>query len=174
MGAMLHEMAAGAPPFSAESLGGLLHEIIHTTPPPPSRLNPAVPPLLDLIVAKAMQKDPGARYQDARELAHDLQACRAQLPGAPPLPAASPAPTGDTAPYAATVRADAPARTVPIAAATALLPSLQFDSAAALQGLLAPRADPAAAGQGQARLARLAWPLAYAAALAAAIAIALA
>jgi serine/threonine-protein kinase len=58
-----------------------MYQIVHAAPPPPSAVSSRVPPMLDLIVAKALAKDPAARYQDARELAADLRACRATLPG---------------------------------------------------------------------------------------------
>ena len=78
-------MLAGAAPFSGADVNQLMYQVVSATPPAPSLLNPAVPPILDLIVAKALAKEPDARYRDARELAADLRACRRDLPDQPSL-----------------------------------------------------------------------------------------
>jgi serine/threonine-protein kinase len=79
LGVVLYEALTGAPPFSGADITQVMYQIVHADPPPPSALNSRVPPMLDLIVAKALAKDPAARYPDARELAADLRACRAQV-----------------------------------------------------------------------------------------------
>jgi eukaryotic-like serine/threonine-protein kinase len=81
LGVVLHELAAGEPPFFAPSVAQLLQQITTATPRPPSAANPALPAVLDLIVAKALDKEPGGRYQSAAEFAADVRACLAQLPG---------------------------------------------------------------------------------------------
>jgi serine/threonine protein kinase len=81
LGVVLHEVAAGGPPFSASTVTQLMQQIATAVPRPPSATNPAVPAMLDLIVAKALEKQPGARYQSAAELATDLRACLADLAG---------------------------------------------------------------------------------------------
>ena len=167
MGAMLYEMTAGVPPFTADSLGGLLHEIIHTTPTPPSQVNAAVPPLMDRIVAKAMQKDPGARSQDPRELAHDLEMCRSQLGGAGPAALTATAATGASATAFAATLANHPR--VP-AAALSLRPSRHFDSEVALKRV----ADGIAPLRPVRDLRQPAWALAFAGAVIAAVLIAVA
>jgi hypothetical protein len=58
-----------------------MQQIATAVPRPPSAANPEVPAMLDLIVAKALEKQPGARYQSAAELAKDLRACLAELAG---------------------------------------------------------------------------------------------
>ena len=82
LGVVLFEMAAGIAPFSGKDVGDLMYAVVNSPQPRPSQLNPAVPELLDLIVAKALQKDAAARYQSARELAADLITCREALPAA--------------------------------------------------------------------------------------------
>lgn len=79
LGVVLYEALTGAPPFAGADLSQIMYQIVHAVPPPPSAVNSRVPPMLDLIVAKALAKDPAARYQDARALAADLRACRAQV-----------------------------------------------------------------------------------------------
>jgi serine/threonine protein kinase len=88
VGVVLYEMLVGAPPFAGDDITQLMYQIVHSTPPAPSAANAALPPMLDLIVARALAKDLDARYGDARELAADLRACRARLVGAgrPPAP----------------------------------------------------------------------------------------
>ena len=81
LGVVLHEVAAGKPPFSASTVTQLMQQIATAVPRPPSATNPAVPAMLDLIVAKALEKQPAARYQSAAELAKDLRACLADLAG---------------------------------------------------------------------------------------------
>jgi eukaryotic-like serine/threonine-protein kinase len=81
LGVVLHELAAGEPPFTAPTVTQLMHQIATATPRPPSAANPAVPAMLDLIVARALRKPPAERYQSAAELASDLRSCLAELSG---------------------------------------------------------------------------------------------
>ena len=79
LGVVIYELIAGQPPFAAEHVTRLMHMVATVTPRAPSLLNAAVPPMLDLIVARALEKDPDARYQGAAELATDLRACLAGI-----------------------------------------------------------------------------------------------
>jgi len=79
LGVVLYELAAGEPPFSAPHVTQLMHQVATATPRPPSSINPLIPAMLDLIVAKALEKVSDARYQSAAELAADLRACLAEL-----------------------------------------------------------------------------------------------
>jgi serine/threonine protein kinase len=78
LGVMLYELAAGKPPFSAPDVRQYMLQIAGATPEPPSSLNPALPPMLDLIVSRALEKDPAQRYQSAADFAADLRACLGQ------------------------------------------------------------------------------------------------
>jgi len=78
LGVMLYELAAGRPPFSAPDVRQYMLQIAGATPEPPSTLNPALPPMLDLIVSRALEKDPAQRYQSAADFAADLRACLGQ------------------------------------------------------------------------------------------------
>jgi len=80
LGVMLYEMLTGKAPFTGENINAIMYQTMNVIPAPPKSLNPAVPEMLNYIVAKALAKDLDARYQNARELANDLRACRESLP----------------------------------------------------------------------------------------------
>lgn len=72
LGAILYEAATGIRPFAGLTGPRLTAAILHQAPKPPRQLNPSVSPALEQIIVKAMDKDPGRRYQSARELLVDL------------------------------------------------------------------------------------------------------
>jgi serine/threonine protein kinase/Tfp pilus assembly protein PilF len=74
LGALLYECIAGRPAFEGASVIEIAAQVLHINPPPPSTINPRVPPELDQITMKALAKKPEERYQSADEMIADLQA----------------------------------------------------------------------------------------------------
>jgi serine/threonine protein kinase/tetratricopeptide (TPR) repeat protein len=72
-GVVLYEMSTGKKPFSGTNIVTTLDAVLHQKPAPPRSLNPAVPPELENIIGKAMEKDKAKRYQTAAEMKADLQ-----------------------------------------------------------------------------------------------------
>jgi TolB-like protein/Tfp pilus assembly protein PilF len=77
-GVVLYEMATGKRPFQGKVPTAISEAILHTDPPAPRQLSPAISPGLESIILKCLEKEPAARYQTARELSADLR--RAQTP----------------------------------------------------------------------------------------------
>ena len=75
-GAVLYEMATGQMPFRGESSGVICKEILDSIPETPVRFNRDLPPRLEEIIGKALEKDRNLRYQHASEMRTDLQRLR--------------------------------------------------------------------------------------------------
>jgi beta-lactam-binding protein with PASTA domain len=81
VGIVLYELLTGAVPFDGETAVTIALKQVSATPPPPSALNPAVPPELDAVVARALAKDPAERFADADEFLGALEYVRQLLSG---------------------------------------------------------------------------------------------
>jgi serine/threonine protein kinase len=72
LGVVMYELLTGRLPFAAKNNFAMIYAICNTEPPPPSTFRTDLPPSLDLVVARAMQKEIDARYASWEEFSHDL------------------------------------------------------------------------------------------------------
>lgn len=99
-GLVLYEMIAARPAFTGETTAVISAAILHTLPAPPRTVRADVPPKLDDIVMRLLEKDREDRYQTAADLRSDLRRARREISGAVPTTvvnvasAASPLPRG--------------------------------------------------------------------------------
>jgi serine/threonine protein kinase/predicted negative regulator of RcsB-dependent stress response len=73
LGALMYHVLSGGPPYTGANGIAVLEAVKKAPPPPLVKREPKVPPDLLAIVDRAMQREPGARYPSARELADDLR-----------------------------------------------------------------------------------------------------
>jgi serine/threonine protein kinase len=112
LGAMLSEMIAGRPPFQSRNQIDIVLQVLTQEPVPPSRYHLGLPPELEAICLKCLEKDPGRRYASAHALADDLRTYLAGQPVAA-APRSSkklkrPSPTADEAEAASQIAAARP------------------------------------------------------------------
>jgi serine/threonine-protein kinase len=133
-GVVLYEMATAREPFTGKTPAMIFDAILRLTPPKPSEINPAVPPELDHIIMKALEKDRELRYQTAAELRADLKRLKRETDSSRTAASAHPmgagsgsGPTrtamGVATPSMATASAPTPAPTTP-AAFTGVAPAV--------------------------------------------------
>jgi len=78
-GAVLYEMATGRVAFRGETSAVIFQAILDRAPTAPIRLNPDIPPKLEEIISKALDKDRELRYQNAADMRADLKRVRREL-----------------------------------------------------------------------------------------------
>ncbi|MGP1678815.1 MAG: protein kinase domain-containing protein [Burkholderiales bacterium] len=72
LGVVMYQLLTGQLPFQATNNFSMLYQITNVEPQPPASLRPEIPPAVDWIVRRAMQKELEQRYQDWNEFSHDL------------------------------------------------------------------------------------------------------
>ncbi|MBI5368660.1 MAG: tetratricopeptide repeat protein, partial [Planctomycetes bacterium] len=72
LGAVLYNLLTRRPPFEGATVPSILYQVINVDPPRPRELDPRVPPDLETVCRKAMEKEPALRYPSADELAAEL------------------------------------------------------------------------------------------------------
>ncbi|HEY5854886.1 MAG TPA: serine/threonine-protein kinase [Aldersonia sp.] len=97
LGCVLHEALTGSKPYPANTVSALVMAHLTATPPAASRIVPGIPPALDHVVARALAKNPQARYETAGRLARAAQdALEGRADPGPPPTAVRPPPTDPT------------------------------------------------------------------------------
>ncbi len=73
LGVVLYELTTGRVPFDGDSPVAVALKQVNEDPVPPRELNPDIPPSMEAVILRAMQKDPADRYASAEEMKRDLQ-----------------------------------------------------------------------------------------------------
>jgi TolB-like protein/tRNA A-37 threonylcarbamoyl transferase component Bud32/Tfp pilus assembly protein PilF len=73
LGVVLYEMATGGPPFQGTTPAVVFSEILGKEPSAPRQINPAIPPPLEAVISRTLEKDRELRYQSAADLKADLK-----------------------------------------------------------------------------------------------------
>ena len=72
LGVVMYAMLTGHGPFDGDTPVAIAMQHIHNAPNPPSQINPSIPPSLEAIILRCLEKVPERRYRDGSELAHAL------------------------------------------------------------------------------------------------------
>jgi eukaryotic-like serine/threonine-protein kinase len=88
LGVVLYELTTGQLPFEGDTPVSVALKQVNEQPVPPRQINPAIPPALEAVILKAMQKDPAERYGSADEMRDDLRRVIAGQPVVAPPTAA--------------------------------------------------------------------------------------
>jgi len=89
LGCVLYEMLTGRQPFEAQDPLAMAYKHVHEAPVPPTSLEPSIPPALEAVTLRAMEKEPGSRFQNVEEMASaldDRTALVAPLTATTPMP----------------------------------------------------------------------------------------
>jgi serine/threonine protein kinase len=72
LGAVLYELASGKRPFESESAFSIMTDHVQTVPAPPSGVEPSLPPTLNSVILRSLEKDPANRFQSAEQFREAL------------------------------------------------------------------------------------------------------
>ena len=121
LGVMLYEQVTGRVPFVADTPADVLMQHLSSSPPKPSQFNPELSPAIDAVILRAMEKEPGARFSTAADLARAFsESVRAGVDLVPiaviPCASYSESKSGGDGESTVPVEPDAPALNAPIGA----------------------------------------------------------
>jgi Tol biopolymer transport system component len=123
-GVVLYEMATGHRPFVGETTGVLFEAILNRPATPPVRLNPQVPPKLEEIIARLLEKDSDLRYQSAADLRAELKRLKRDTESGRVAPAIEPGTSGSEATTGASAVAGAVTAPAELSSDSAMVASL--------------------------------------------------
>jgi serine/threonine-protein kinase len=83
VGVLLYELLTNVKPFQGDTLHTVMYKVLSETPPPLDKVLPGLPPALNGVVMRALQKDPAERYASALEMANEVTTIRASLGDSP-------------------------------------------------------------------------------------------
>src|SRR5258708_7660722 len=95
-GAVLYQMATGRLPFDGPTSAVIFHAILEKNPVPPAELNPSLPPALNEVILKSLEKDADLRCQSAAEIRADLKRIKRASSSSGKLASVSAQPTATT------------------------------------------------------------------------------
>ncbi|HKY31193.1 MAG TPA: serine/threonine-protein kinase [Candidatus Polarisedimenticolia bacterium] len=152
LGATLYTLLTGSRPFQGADLPSLAYAICHASPELPRRIARRVSRQGEAVVMKSLEKDPGDRYPNGREMADDLRAAAAgRSPRWAPLRSAAPAPVPAEEPEPGPETSETPAppsrprRVAPHTGAALFMAAIMAVAAASVGGFLLTRHPPGAA-----------------------------
>jgi serine/threonine protein kinase len=146
-GLVLYEMATGRQTFQGSTTAAVINELLNRPPTPASALNPSVPPALDELLSRALEKDKDLRYQTASDLRADLQRLRRRidtqkLAAAVPPPATASVSVAPAPPASPSAPVTGTPRWMTAALASVAVLALAVLAYVALGGPQAPRVQP--------------------------------
>ena len=80
---VLYEVFTGRLPFTGDTIMKVVMAHIRNPPPPPRTVNDRIPPSLEKVILRGLEKDPAARYQTVSEMARDLDEVSSEIEAAP-------------------------------------------------------------------------------------------
>jgi serine/threonine-protein kinase len=92
LGVVSYELFAGQKPFGGDHISTVLYKIMNETPPSPAELDPQIPPALERVVFRALEKDRANRYATCSEMKSDFAAALKQIADDVPTLPTSPRP----------------------------------------------------------------------------------